>query len=121
MRERMSLPTGSVPRMCPGENAGRPELRMLPPTGGGTGNSTGPRKHAPTIRTRMVAGIAISSVTAHPRLGRAGAPSTAGAPGPRSVGRTSGIGAAIPDPRVQDRIEQVGEQVREHHDESEDE
>jgi len=36
MREKMSFPTGSVPRMWPGEKGGRPALRMLPPTGGGT-------------------------------------------------------------------------------------
>jgi hypothetical protein len=37
MRESMSLPFGSVPRMWPGDSGGRPESRTLPPTGLGTG------------------------------------------------------------------------------------
>jgi hypothetical protein len=37
MREKTSLPTGSVPKMCPGDSGGRPAFSTLPPTGLGTG------------------------------------------------------------------------------------
>ena len=37
IREKMSLPLGSVPSTCPGENAGWYESSTFPPTGSGIG------------------------------------------------------------------------------------
>src|SRR6266550_8449230 len=97
---------------------------MLPPTGGGTGYTSGHRKQAPTIRARMAAGITMPGVSASRRRRRAGGAALAsGGPGPPGTAgsRASGSGPTIPDPRVQERIQQVREQVGEHHDEREDE
>ena len=45
-REKMSLPSASVPSRCPGDPIGRLELSTLPPTGDGTLPTSGHRKHA---------------------------------------------------------------------------
>ena len=55
-REKMSLPSASVPSRCPGDPIGRLELSTLPPTGGGTLPTSGHRKHAAISRTSSPAG-----------------------------------------------------------------
>src|SRR3954447_25958794 len=109
----MSLPTASVPRKWPSESAGWLASRMLPPVGAGTVPKSGHTKHKKKIRISTPAGIAIPSERAQPCRGE-----TVGAPaaGIGMLGATgaSGSYALITDSRIQHRVQQVGDQVREH-------
>src|SRR3954453_10677927 len=113
----MSLPFGSVPRMCPGENAGWLLSRMLPPTGLGSDSSVGPRKQAITTKAISPAGIQVPRLLRRRRRPTlASASSISGAMAIDGAGSTT----AIADPRVQDGVQQVDDQVGDHRDERED-
>src|SRR6266536_920927 len=119
MRDQMSLPTGSVPNRCPEVNGSMFASRMLPPMGRPTGPMSGQTKKASMRRVRMPAGMATSSERSQPRGGAwnsapAGANAIAG-----TRASASGSCAAIADARVEDHVQQVGEQVGEHDDDGE--
>src|SRR5215217_3235943 len=113
--ESVSLPTWSVPNGWPSENIGRLASRMSPPTGAGSDRIVGPRKHATSIRTITADGIVSSSdwVRRPRRCGSAAAPAS-------SSGAVVS-GAAMTHAGVEDRVEQVRDEVREHDDHGEDE
>src|SRR6266511_1028944 len=112
----MSLPTGSVPNRCPDENGSMLASRMLPPVGLPTGPISGQTKNASSSTARIPAGIATSSERAHARRRANGSP----AAGARTIEGTcasaSGSCAPIADPRVEHRVQQVGDEVGEHDD-----
>ena len=86
----MSLPTVSVPRRWPEENAGRSESRMLPPTGLGTEPTIGHRKQAANTSTRTPAGSATRSERTHAGRPAAGSAAAAGMAMADSTGAVSG-------------------------------
>src|SRR5580692_2074915 len=108
----MSLPAVSVPSRCPGVPTGRLASSTLPPTGGGTFPTSGHRKQAAMITASRPAGR--YSASAWRRRPRARAGRTA-----RAAAVTSLTGIVIPDPWVEDGVEQVGEQADDDHEHGE--
>src|SRR5689334_6256212 len=112
----MSLPTASVPNTWPGENIGRFDSRTSPPTGAGSPRSVGPREQ-PTIMRRMIAAGIVSSGDSVRRPRRR----TGSAAAPASSSGAAVSGAAMAHTGVEDRVEQVRDQVRDDHHDREDE
>src|SRR5437764_6035040 len=87
---------------------------MLPPIGLGTGPINGQMKHSPKMNATSTADTITPSEPRQRAPTLAAAASSAGGATPattRSLGRS-----AIADPRVEYRVQHVGEQVRQHHD-----
>src|SRR5277367_816631 len=112
--EKMSTPCTLVPSQCPGENGGSLLTMMFPLVGEGSVTTSGSRKQTASSRMRTPAGT--QSRSARPSrcarsrraLMREG---SGGGTGVASV--ASGNGAAIPDPWVEYRVGQVGQEVAE--------
>src|SRR5690606_38890360 len=108
MRDSTSLPFKSVPRRCRAEN-GRLASSTLPPTGEGNPTAAGSPKQATKISSRIAAGIATSSgpVTwaSTKRHGEGASAPACNASAP-----------AIPNPRVQQHIEQIDAKRRQERD-----
>src|SRR6266545_6629478 len=115
----MSLPTGSVPKRWPCENGSKFALRMLPPVGLPTGPMSGHTKNASSRTTSTPAGIATSSERIQPRRRAIGSPAEGASVIAGICASVSGSCAPIADPRVEHRVQEVGDEVAEHDDEGE--
>src|ERR1700689_3883645 len=112
--ENMSTPSTLVPSQGPGENGGSLLTMMFPLVDEGSVTTSGSRKQMATSRMRTPAGT--QSRSARPSrcarsrraLRREG---SGGGTGGASI--VSGNGAAIPDPWVEYRVGQVGQEVAE--------
>src|SRR5580692_12867594 len=112
--EKMSTPCTLVPSQCPGENGGSLLTMMSPLVGEGSVTTSGSRKQTASSAIRTPVGT--QSRSARPsRCARSLRPLTSegsgGGTGVASV--VSGNGAAIPDPWVEYRVGQVGQEVAE--------
>src|SRR6185437_6022201 len=118
---KMSTPLGSVPSQWPGEKGGSDESRMDPVLPGGIVTTYGRTKHMSSSAARMPAGThrrSARAVFCHFRrrpLTRDGS----GCWAPGASVAMSGSCAAIPDPWVENRVQQVGEEVARHGDQRE--
>src|SRR5919201_7173529 len=112
----MSLPTGSVPNTCPDENGAMFALRMLPPVGLPTGPTSGHTKNRNSSTIRIPPGIATSSERVHARRRAIGSPAAGASAIDGTRASASGSCAPIADPRVEDGVQQVGDQVGDDHD-----
>src|ERR1700735_2682531 len=112
--EKMSTPCTLVPSKCPGENGGSLFTMMSRLVGEGRVTTSGSRKQMASSRMRIPAGTQSRSVRpsrwarSRRALTREG---SGGGTGVASV--VSGNGAAIPDPWVEYRVGQVGQEVAE--------
>src|ERR1700743_3356664 len=110
---KMSTPLGSVPSQCPGENGGSPGAQREAVGPGGIVKMYGQTKQKKSSRMRIAAGT--HSRSARPTfchfsrrlLTRDGS----GCCAPGASVAVSGSCAAIPDPWVEDRVQQVGDEV----------
>src|SRR5919198_3738852 len=112
----MSLPTGSVPNRWPWLKGSMLALRMLPPVGLPTGPISGQTKKADSSRTRIPPGIAMSSEATHLRRRTVGSPAAGARVSAGTCPSASGSCALIADPRVEDGVKQVCDEVAEHDD-----
>src|SRR3954454_1617996 len=116
----MSWPTGSVPNRWPCENGSMFELRMLPPIGLPTGPISGHTKKRKSRKARIAPGITTSSERMQPRRREIGSPAAgARVSAAGTCASASGSCAPIPDPRVEHRVQQVGDEVGEDDDDGE--
>src|SRR5690349_5306508 len=115
----MSLPTGSVPNRWPERNGLMFELRMSPPVGLPTVPNSGHTKKRKSRNSRIPPGIAMSSWRVQPRRGLTSSAPADGSASEGTCASASGSCAAIADPRVEDGVEQVGDQVGQDDDDSE--
>src|SRR5690625_4391695 len=109
-RESTSLPLISVPSGWPGEPGGRELSSTLPPTGGGRGINKGRMKQAKNSAAIRPAGSPTTNLRrclSHSVARPVVAVSEIAASGMTSV-------TAISNPRVQNRVHDVDNQVREH-------
>src|ERR1700729_4601575 len=117
----MSTPCTFVPSQCPGENGGSLFTMMSPLVDEGSVTTSGSRKQTASSRMRIPAGTQSRS----PRPSRCArsrrALTSEGSGGGTGVASVdSGKGAAIPDPWVEYRVGQVGQEVAEQGHERED-
>src|SRR5215210_1117585 len=89
---------------------------MSPPTGAGSDRIVGPRKQATSMSTITASGIVSSSDSVRVPRRRCGSAAT-----PASSSGAVVSGAAMAHARVEDRVEQVRDEVGEHDDDREDE
>src|ERR1700761_5810679 len=110
----MSTPWTLVPSQCPGENGGSLLTMMSPLVGEGSVTTSGSRKQTASSAIKIPAGTHRRSARPS-RCVRSRRPlmseGSAGGVGVASV--VSGNGAAIPDPWVEYRVGEVGQQVAE--------
>src|SRR5690606_24951644 len=120
-RESTSLPLMSVPSGCPGLPGGSALLRTSPPTGLGSGSTTGPRKQVANSSSTKPPGTHSSRrrrMRAHriPRSVSAGSVSVAAS----AVAADASV-TAITNPRVEHGVHDIDDEVREDRDGGEDE
>src|SRR4051794_5921355 len=101
----------SVPSGCPGEPGGRLDSRMSPPTGDGRGSTYGPTKQMSSSRITNPAGI---HTTRRRRTAAHAIPREAMSMGVSAATVVAGSATAIADPRVQDGVHDVDEEIGEH-------
>src|ERR1700722_233362 len=110
----MSTPCTLVPSQCPGENGGSLFTMMSPLVDEGSVTTSGSRKQTASSAIRIPAGTQSRSPRPS-RCARSRRPlmreGSGGGTGGGSV--VSGNGAAIPDPWVEYRVGQVGQEVAE--------
>src|SRR5215475_717659 len=118
--DMMSLPTMSVPKMCPLEKSGRSVVCKRPPTGLGTMPNSGQMKQKNSSSRSTVPGMTISAERSTPRRRAPGSPALAAGTG-TAVARMSAAGTDMTNPWVEHTVSQIGEQVGEDHGDAEDE
>src|SRR5689334_30094 len=119
MRDMVSRPMVSVPRMCPGEKGGLRVWVRSPDSGSGTTPVSGRMKQPMRSAPRMTPGIHRSRSRRRSMAfsGDTGLDGSTAAPGkaPGWAG-CSGACTVMADPRVQHGVEHVGDQVGKHGD-----
>src|ERR1700722_6691728 len=112
--EKMSTPCTLVPSQCPGENGGSLFTMMSPLVDEGRVTTSGSRKQTTSSRMRTPAGTQSRSRRPSRCPRRRRGLMREGNGGGTGVGSVdSGNGAAIPDPWVEYRVGQVGQEVAE--------